>query len=118
MSWTEIKESTGGLWSPEAEMRRECAIKMGLQASRRGFLGTAILNAYGDDGSDAADMGITGLFNDANVQSFTAGIGNDANVTAQGDIEASITDAFAYLKNVKAPGKYIIVSTTFIIPYF
>jgi len=108
--FTEIVESSGALWSPRAIMMQECATKLGLQKSRRGFLGDDIKNAYWDDGSTAT-RGITGLFNYASVQSHHAGDG-DGVVTTQGDIEIGLRNAFTNLKKVYHPGKYYIVSTS------
>lgn len=108
--FTEIVESSGALWSPKAIMMQEAATKMGLQKSRRGFLGDSCKNAYWDDASTAS-RGITGLFNYASVQSHHAGDG-DAVVTAQGDIEIGLRNAFTNLKKVYQPGKFYIVSTS------
>jgi len=108
--FTEIVESSGALWSPRAIMMQELAAKFGLQKSRRGFLGDSCLNAYWDDGSTAT-RGITGLFNYGSVQSHNAGDG-DAVVTAQGDIEVGIRNAFTNLKKVYQPGKFYVVSTS------
>lgn len=110
--FTEIRESQGALWGPREIMMQELAAKFGLQKSRRGFLGTSILNAYGDDGSDAADMGITGLFNYASNQTFEAGAGSDDDVTAQGDMEFTVRAAMTDLKKVYQAGKIVIVSTS------
>jgi len=108
--FTEIVESSGALWSPRAIMMQEVAARMGLQKSRRGFLGDSCKDAYWDDGSTAT-RGITGLFNYASVQSHNAGDG-DAVITSQGDIEIGLRNAFTNLKKVYQPGKYYIVSTS------
>jgi hypothetical protein len=108
--FTEIVESSGALWSPRAIMMQEAATKMGLQKSRRGFLGDNCQNAYWDDGTSAT-RGITGLFNYGSVQSHHAGDG-DAIITTQGDIEVGLRNAFTNLKKVYQPGKFYIVSTS------
>jgi len=110
--FTEIRESQGGLWSPQAIMMQELSAKMGLQKSRRGFLGTSCKNAYGSDGSTAAGYGITGLYNYASAQTVATGLGGDNNVVDQGDIEYSIRALLTSLKTVYQPGKYVIVSTS------
>ncbi len=112
MPFTEIRESAGALWGPLSVMTQELAAKMGLQKSRRGFLGTSCLNARSDDGSAAAGYGITGLFNASGNQTFEAGAGGDDDVTAAGDIEVSIRVALTDLKKAYQPGKFYIVSTS------
>ena len=90
---------------------RELAAKFGLHKSRRGFLGDSCQNAYWDDASTAS-RGITGLYNYASNQTFEAGIGGDDGVQDQGDLEASFKTAFADLRKVYQPGKYIVVMTS------
>lgn len=111
MTWSEIAESQGGLWDPLQILMEEAAFKMGIQKSRRGFLGTACQDAYSDDGGTAANWGITGIYNYASKQTFASGIGADENVQDQGDIEFSLRTAFTDLVNVKQAGQYIIVSS-------
>jgi hypothetical protein len=110
MSWTEIRMSGGALWSPQAYMAQEAATKMGVQESRRGFLGALIHNAQADDGGAAAASGITGLFNDANVQ--TQAIGSTHDVSATGYIEAALYLFLGKLKKCYRPGEMTVVSTS------
>lgn len=111
MTWTEIAESQGGLWDPLQILMEEAAFKMGIQKSRRGFLGTACQDNYADDGGTAANWGITGLYNYASVQTFASGIGGDEDVRDQGDIEFSLRTAYTDLVKVLQPGQYFIVSS-------
>jgi hypothetical protein len=110
MSFTELAESGGALWSPQAVLQGLNAQKFGLHKSRRFFLGGGIWNACQDDGEDAADLGITGLFNDANLQTAQFGAG-DEDVTADGDIEYGLETALADLDKVYAPHKKVLIST-------
>jgi hypothetical protein len=59
---------------------------------------------------DAADLGITGLYNDGNLQTAQFGVG-DENVTADGDIEAGIATALADLDKVYVPHRKVLIST-------
>lgn len=110
--FTELNESQGALWSPQAMLMQELAAKFGLMKSRRGFLGSSCANATGDDGSDASTYGITGLFNYASIQACHAGIGGDGNIQDQGDLEFTLRTMFTLIKKVYQPGKYVIVSTS------
>lgn len=109
--FTQIVESQGALWSPQAILMQEAAAKFGIYKNRRGWLGTACYNAIADDGNTPASWGITGLFNYASNQTFASGIGGDENVQDQGDIEFSLRTAIADLKLVRKPGKIVVVST-------
>ena len=109
--FTDIIESEGALWQPQAILMQELAARFGLQKSRRGWLGTDCLGAMGDDGSDASTYGIKGLFNAAGVQQCAIGATSDNDVTAQGDIEQMVRQLLVYLKKCYQPGKYILVTT-------
>ena len=110
--FTEIAESAGALWGPQAIMPQELGAKMGLQKSRRGFLGTSCLNAFGDDGSDASSYGIEGLFNHTGNQTFESGAAGDDDAKSAGDIEIDVRVALTDLKKVYQPGQFYIVSTS------
>lgn len=111
LSWQDIAESEGGLWDPKSILMMEAAEKMGIQKSRRGFLGTACLDNYSDDGMKATNWGITGAFNISGAQTFEAGIGADDNVQDQGDLEFTVRAGITKFRTVRAPGRYVIVST-------
>jgi hypothetical protein len=111
MSFTDIIESEGGLWSPQAMLMQENAAKFGIQKSRRCFLGTSCANSYQEDGSSGSGLAITGLYNYASKQTFEAGIGADDNVQDQGDLEFTIRAALADLTKVYQPHQTWIVSS-------
>lgn len=111
LSWQDIAESEGGLWDPKSVLMMEAAELMGIQKSRRGFLGTACADNYSDDGLKATNWGITGLYNYASNQTFEAGIGGDDNVQDQGDMEFTMRAGFTKFRTVRQPGKFVVVST-------
>lgn len=110
MSFTEIKESQGALWSPLAYLNTARNAKFGLQRSRRGFLGTTCYGAASDDGEDAADQAITGIYNHASMQ--TESLGSVANtINADGDVPLMIGQMMADLDKVYVPHKKILITT-------
>lgn len=110
--FTEIQESNGALWSPQSVMVSELGSVFGIQKNRRGYRGTTCTNALDDGGGDASTFGITGVANNANIQTFQAGAGADDNVASQGDIEYTIRAGLTKFKKVHHPGKYVFVSTS------
>ncbi len=110
--FTEIRESQGALWGPQSIMLQELSAKMGIMKSRRGFLGTSCKGAFGDDGSTAAGLGITGLFNASGNQTFETGAAGDDDSSDAGDIEVDLRIMLTDMKKVYQPGKYYIVSTS------
>lgn len=110
--FTEIAESRGGLWSPQAIMMEECATKMGLQRGRTRLLGTACNGMQADDGSDGSTLGITGLFNYSSRQTFEAGDGGDDNMGTAGDSYANIVkQILPDFKKVYQPGPIVLLSS-------
>ncbi len=111
MSFTELAESGGGLWSPQAVLQNQLAQKFGLVKSRRFFLGSSYWQAAQDDGEDGADLGITGFYNASGIQTCKIGVG-DNEVTADGDIEYGIeVGLLPAFSKVYTPHKKVLIST-------
>jgi hypothetical protein len=110
MSFTELAESQGALWSPQAFMQSQLGQKFGLTKSRRFFLGSSYYQAAQDDGEDGADLGITGLYNATGIQTCKLGVG-DNDVTSDGDIEAGLKTALALFDKLYVPHRKVLIST-------
>lgn len=111
MSFTEIAESGGGLWSPQAVLQTQLGQKFGLVKSRKFFLGSSYWEAAQDDGEDGADLGITGFYNSSGIQTGKIGVG-DNDVTADGDVEYGIeTMLLPALSKVYVPHRKVLVTT-------
>jgi len=110
--FTEIELSKGGLWDVESILMQECATKMGLQRARTRLLGTACKNARFDDAGGTDTLAITGLYNNANIQSHHAGDGDEV-VTTAGDVFTGIIKgALPNFKTVYKPGEMIMIATS------
>ncbi len=111
MSFTEIAESGGALWSPLAFLTNQLAAVFGLHKSRRFFLGTSILGGHGDDEESGSLLGITGLCNASGIQTFEAGGDEDDNIVADYDIEESCRVAMADLDKVYVPHRKVLLTS-------
>ncbi|MFX0208514.1 MAG: hypothetical protein ACFFDT_21195 [Candidatus Hodarchaeota archaeon] len=105
LSWTLLDEARGGIYEINARHAAKAAEMMGLIENGRLAVGTETNRKQGDD------LGVTGLLNMSGVQQVAAGAGNDNDVTAQGDVEASFNAGLTALKSVFEPGEIIVVST-------
>ena len=111
INWQSIRENAGGLWDIQNILMSELSAKMGLFKTDRGFHGTSGYYKKGSDSSNASGYGVTGLYNDSNIQTVAVGIGNDNNLTAQGDVEAMMQQLLTKVRKVYQPHLNILIST-------
>ena len=89
----------------------ELAAKMGLFKTDRGFHGTSGYYKKGSDSSSGTGYGVTGLFNDANIQKTEVGLGTDNDITAQGDTEAMMQQLLTAVRKVYQPHVNVLITT-------
>ena len=109
-SFSELAESTGGLWSPQAVAQSQLGQKFGLTKSRRFFLGSSYYGALQDDGEDGADLGITGLFNATGIQTGNTGVGDNIITTAH-DFSTGLSTLLALFDKVYVPHEKVLITT-------
>ena len=111
INWQSIRENAGGLWDIQNILMSELSAKMGLFKTDRGLHGTSGYYKKGSDSSNASGYGVTGLFNDTNIQQIDVGIGNDNNLTAQGDTEAMMQQLLTKVRKVYQPHLNVLITT-------
>jgi len=115
LGWQEMQEAQGGLWDHMAILQSHASEIFGVTKSRMSFRGYDYYKAQFADGTKASDIGRTGLWNDANAQTFAAGdlTNLDEVVTADGEVNDSIFTALNDLdpSRLRQNHKKILVST-------
>ena len=106
IDWQMIDEAKGSIYDIENWHARKAMESMALCENGRLAIGS--LTQY----KSRDDYGFTGLLNHPDTtKSIEAGIGNDNNVTAEGDIEATLDAGLTHLKQVLPAGDIIVIST-------